>query len=61
MTQEHIQALHAELEALRAELDMLPAHPGSGIHDVIRDIETEIAWHEHRARHGNGKEREHCE
>jgi hypothetical protein len=54
MTQERIQALRDQLAALRAR------HDGGAIphatYDVVRQLETEIAWLEHRARHGNRTE-----
>jgi hypothetical protein len=47
MTQERIQALRDQLAALRAHHDTgaMPA----GTYDVIREIETTIAWLEHKA------------
>jgi len=46
MTQEHIQALRAQLAVLRARHDSaMPA----ATYDVIREIEIEIGWLEHRA------------
>jgi hypothetical protein len=47
MNEEHIRALRDELAALRARHDdgAVPA----ATYDVIQELETEIAWHEHRA------------
>jgi hypothetical protein len=49
-SQERIQALRDQLAALRARHDSgaMPA----ATYDVVREIEIEIGWLEHRARHG---------
>jgi hypothetical protein len=53
MTDQDIRALRDELEALRARHDTgaVPA----ATYDVIRELETTIAWAEHRARSGYRK------